>query len=141
MTGVRTILAICALAASSPLAALAQGAEIGAREYANSCAQCHGASGKGDGVLAGYLTQPIPDLTTLQRDNGGVFPLAQVYDLVAGPGAAGAHGTQDMPAWGDRYAAEAPAQLGEFFAPGDREAFVRGRILALVEYVSTLQQP
>jgi hypothetical protein len=33
-----------------------------------------------------------------------------------------------------------PRQLGDCYVESDREAFVRGRILALVEFISTLQQ-
>ena len=48
--------AIAALAASIvalPLASAALGATIGEREFMNSCAQCHGPDGSGDGVMAG----------------------------------------------------------------------------------------
>jgi cytochrome c553 len=123
-----------------PLSAAAQGFELGQREYMNSCAQCHGAGGAGDGVIAGYLTDTIPDLTTLQRDNDGVFPFAALYAIIDGSDAAGIHGTSEMPAWGMRYNAQAPRMLGEFYGPDDQEAFVRGRILALIEFISTLQK-
>ncbi len=135
-----TIAFMASMIGSAPLGVAAQGYEIGQREYLNSCAQCHGAAGKGDGVIAGYLTQAVPDITTLQRDNGGVFPFARLFDVVSGTAEVGAHGTGDMPAWGDRYSAIAPQMLGEMNAPADTEAFVRGRILALLEYISTLQE-
>ena len=38
-----------------PLSAVAQNFSIGQNEFMNSCAHCHGASGKGDGIIAGYL--------------------------------------------------------------------------------------
>ena len=31
-------------------------------------------------------------------------------------------------------------RLGEYSAAGDVDAFVKGRVLALVEYISTLQE-
>ena len=107
----------------------------------NSCAQCHGADGGGQGPLAGQLTGTLPDLSALQTKNGGVFPFVALYGLIEGPEGAGAHGSREMPAWGTRYNAEAPQMLGEYYGPGDQAAFVRGRILALVEYISTLQKP
>ena len=79
-------------------------------------------------------------MRTLQKDNGGVFPVATLYRVIEGAGVPGAHGTSEMPAWGERYDAKAPAQLGEMFSPSDREAFVRGRLLALIEHISTLQE-
>lgn len=124
----------------APTFAPAQDFSLGAREYINSCAQCHGQAGEGDGVIAGFLDTPASDLTTLQEDNGGVFPVARLYSVIDGSATSGVHGTSEMPAWGLRYSAQAPAQLGEFYSQGDQQAFVRGRILALVEYISTLQK-
>ena len=47
------------------------------------------------------------------------------------------HGTREMPVWGRDYGIEA----GEYYmeVPYDREAYVRGRILALIEYINRLQ--
>jgi mono/diheme cytochrome c family protein len=123
-----------------PVGAAAQSFEIGQREYMNSCAQCHGVAGQGDGVIAGYLSDAVPDLTTLQQNNDGVFPFAALYAIIDGSDTAGIHGSSEMPAWGTRYNAEVPRLLGEFYGPADQEAFVRGRILALIEFISTLQQ-
>ena len=131
--------AVVALGAA-PALCLAQDYSFGAVEYANSCAQCHGAAGAGDGVIAGYLETAPADLTKLQAANGGVFPVANIYAVIDGSATSGVHGTSEMPAWGMRYSAQAPRQLGEYYVEADREAFVRGRILALVEYISTLQQ-
>ena len=130
---------VAALLMTASLGATAQGFEIGQRGYMNSCAQCHGAAGKGDGVMAGFLSTRLPDLSTLQKDNGGVFPFARLFDVISGTKAVGAHGTSEMPAWGDRYSAQAPRQLGHEYSLAVQEAFVRGRVLALIEYVSTLQ--
>jgi hypothetical protein len=94
----------------------------------------------GDGIIAGFLDTAPADLTKLQANNGGVFPVAGIYALIDGSAASGVHGSSEMPAWGLRYSAQAPRQLGEYYVEADREAFVRGRILALVEYLSTLQQ-
>lgn len=118
---------------------MAQDIGIGAREYVNSCAQCHGPGGEGDGYLAGFLNTKASDLTVLQRENGGVFPVSAVYGIIEGSAGAGVHGGGDMPAWGDRYTHDAYDQLGMEFSRDDKEAFVRARILALVEYLSSFQ--
>jgi mono/diheme cytochrome c family protein len=115
------------------------GAEIGRIEFMAGCAQCHGVDGRGDGVIADYLTVEVPDLTTIQRDNEGVFPAGLLYEIIEGRDGIAAHGTRTMPAWGDRYSAQAYMLLGWPHDPGERDAFIRGRILALVEHVASLQ--
>ena len=51
------------------------------------------------------------------------------------------HGTRDMPVWGDRYMQEMTGKESrEFVSKEWNEAIVRRRILALVEYISTLQR-
>jgi len=134
------ISAAVAACIATPCVVQAQDIEIGMREYVNSCAQCHGETGKGDGYLAGFLNAPMPDLTALQANNGGVFPVSAVYAIIDGSAVSGAHGTAEMPAWGDRYSIEGNTALGTEFSSEDRAAYVRGRILALVEYISTLQE-
>jgi mono/diheme cytochrome c family protein len=123
-----------------PVATMAQGAKLGAQEFANSCAQCHGISAKGDGVMVEFLSTPAPDLTQIQKNNDGVFPVAALFDVIQGSSIPGAHGTGEMPAWGNRYTAKAPSQLGEMYSQADQQAFAQGRILALIEYISTLQE-
>ena len=89
--------------------------------------------------MAGYLVGSLPDLSRLQAENGGVFPVQILYDTIDNGGAVGAHGSSEMPAWGDRYRAKSPEMLGEFWSRTDADRFVRGRVLALIEYISTLQ--
>ncbi len=130
---------LAAALAALPFAVAAQDASLGQVEFVNSCAQCHGLGGTGDGVIAGFLSVPAPDLTVLQKENGGVFPFARVYGVIEGTTPVGSHGTVDMPAWGQRYASKAPAMLGWEYGREDQETFVRGRILALVEFIATIQ--
>jgi mono/diheme cytochrome c family protein len=128
-----------ALALALPAAALAQGADLGRIEFMSNCAQCHGIGAKGDGIIAQYLTVQPPDLTTIQRDNGGVFPFRALYEVIEGGRVSGPHGSREMPAWGDRYAAEVPEAIGLPYSPQERDAYIHSRILALIEYISTLQ--
>jgi mono/diheme cytochrome c family protein len=125
-----------ALAQAKPQAKI----DVGALEYKSSCAACHGLKGKGDGSYNAYLTKSPTDLTTLAKRNGGVFPLQRVYEIIDGRQPVPAHGTRDMPIWGERYSDE--LTLSSYpYPPGpyDTEAFVRTRILVLVEYINRLQ--
>lgn len=112
--------------------------DFGRREYERSCASCHGASGKGDGVLAGLLVKNPPDLTQLTRSNQGVFPFQRLYQVIDGEGLA-AHGTRDMPVWGREYRLEDGQYFFDSPTPYDPQALVRSRILGLLEYISRLQ--
>lgn len=121
-----------------PMAASAQ--QIGQLEYMDSCAQCHGASGTGDGPLAGYLNTALPDLTTIQRDNGSIFPVTAMYRIIDGSDTSGVHGTSDMPAWGTRFQARGRLVANPDFATSEAEIYARFRILALIEYLADIQQ-
>jgi mono/diheme cytochrome c family protein len=139
----RGMAALCAALAVAPIVVHAQDGDLGQREYANSCAVCHGERGKGDGPIVPYLKTAPADLTTMQKSNKGVFPFGRVYEIIDGRTAVAAHGTRDMPVWGDRfkqYNSEL-AELGlKFGTRVDSEAFVRDRILALIRYISGLQE-
>ena len=78
-----------------------------------------------------------PDLTLLQRKNNGTYPFDRVYAMIDGRVDVAAHGTPEMPIWGRRYSVEA----AEYYVdvPYEPEAYVRGRILAVTEYVCRLQ--
>ncbi len=121
-----------------PLAAEAQ--SIGQQEYTDNCAQCHGGSGMGDGPLAGYLNTAIPDLTVIQRENGGVFPVTALYQIIDGSNVTGAHGTSDMPAWGSRFTARGASVANpDFRLSQEAETYAQFRMLALIEYLATIQ--
>ena len=108
----------------------------GRREFESNCAVCHGKSGQGDGSVVELLKRSPPDLTQLSRKNGGVFPIDRVYQTIEG-GTVAAHGSREMPIWGRDYR----IQGAEYFmdVPYDPEAYVRTRLLWLVEYLSRLQ--
>ena len=111
--------------------------DLGKREFDASCAVCHGTSGKGNGPYVEFLKRSPTDLTTMAKRNGGVFPVNRTYETIEGANVPG-HGSRDMPIWGNDYR----IQAGEYFvdAPYNPEAYVRSRILALVEYINRLQE-
>jgi mono/diheme cytochrome c family protein len=111
--------------------------DMGKYEYDGHCAICHGLSGtaKEEGAFLSLLSRTIPNLTTLSKNNNGVFPFARVYQTIDGREQVQAHGTREMPVWGRDYMAMS-ANISPYY---DHEAFARGKILALTEYVYRLQ--
>ena len=100
-----TIIAGVAMVATSMIANAAD--DVGKREYDNNCVACHGVMGKGDGPYAGIINTRIPDLTVLQKSNGGVFPFNRVFEAIDGRAEVAAHGSRDMPIWGQEYSEKA----------------------------------
>ena len=111
--------------------------DIGKQEYDASCANCHGFNGEGNGPYAEILKSHVPDLTALSKNNGGVFPFARVYDAIDGRPLINSHG-RDMPIWGNRYSTVRGFHFRDDYSAD--EALVRGRILALIDYINRLQQ-
>jgi mono/diheme cytochrome c family protein len=124
--------------------AQAQQTEIGKTEFRLRCAACHGPTGQGDGMIGQMLKVPPPDLTRLAERNGGAFPFKKVYEIIDGRQAIAAHGTSEMPIWGDKYRAEQlptkplgkDATEAQVDAP---ERAVEAHVLAIVYYIGTLQ--
>jgi len=110
--------------------------DLGKREYDSNCIACHGKDLKG-GAYVDFLKVTPPDLTQLSKKNGGVFPLERVYAVIDGRQEVKAHGPRDMPIWGRDYQIKA----GEHYVDMnyDPEAFIRGRIFALIDYLNRMQ--
>jgi mono/diheme cytochrome c family protein len=109
-----------------------------AREFLNSCASCHGEDGKGAGFLTRVFRGVDPgDLTQLAAQNGGTFPMEQVFSVIDGREAVEAHGPRKMPVWGERYMTSIWTEYG----PDELNALrVRNRIYALVHYLQSIQE-
>ncbi|HET9820962.1 MAG TPA: cytochrome c [Burkholderiaceae bacterium] len=110
--------------------------DLGQREFEAKCAVCHGLDAKGRGPYAESLKRPPPDLTTMARRNGGLFPVTRTYAQIEGAG--GGHGPREMPVWGLDYTMQAVEQMPDL--PYNQAQFVRTRIMALLEYLNQLQQ-
>lgn len=132
-----SILVASALMAGSAVAQEGK-VDLGKTEYEFNCAHCHGASGKGDGPTSPFLTPKPADLTGLAKANGGILPVVHIYDTIVGKARTKGHGTLEMPAFSTVYGLKA----GEYYVdvPYDAEAFTRGRILVLIEYINRLQE-
>jgi mono/diheme cytochrome c family protein len=72
--------------------------------YTRYCGACHGREGHGDGPVAAGLTRKPADLTLLASKNGGSFPYEKVARTIDGRETTRAHGTPDMPVWGEVFA-------------------------------------
>ena len=129
----------CALVVSA-LAAVTE-ETLGKTEYQTRCAMCHGVSGKGDGWMADNLLQRPPSLTQLKKNNGGVFPLAKVTDVIHGKKLVKLHGPREMPVWGDVYREEQEwASMARNGQPSSDERIVRAKVRALAGYLAQLQE-
>ena len=111
--------------------------DFGKREYDSNCASCHGVKGKGDGPSKPFLTKSPPDLTVLAKNNKGVLPVDRLHEVIDGRREVGSHGSRDMPIWGSEYKLKAAESYMD--VPYDTEAFVRVRILALIDYIGRMQ--
>ena len=76
-------------------------ASSGAEMYRTYCAVCHGMDLKGKGPASPALKVQATDLTALAKNNGGKFPELKVYNSIRGEVGVAAHGSKDMPVWGD----------------------------------------
>mgnify|MGYP003333428429 FL=1 len=66
------------------------------------------------------------------------MPASMMYDIIAGEQEIGSHGSREMPVWGREYRMKAAEHY--FEAAYDPEAYVRIRILSIIEYIDRLQK-
>jgi mono/diheme cytochrome c family protein len=98
------------------------------------CSVCHGVDGKGNGSLYDAnsadksVRVPPADLTLLSQRNAGKFPAARVRDAIYIKGPIPAHGTPDMPAWGD-----------VFYNLKSDPKLMEARVRNLTAYIESLQ--
>lgn len=112
----------------------------GKKDFTTYCAPCHGTSGVGDGPVAPELMKPPRDLTVFARDAGGVFPAQKVRKMVDGRTMPRAHGTPQMPVWGQWFGFQATA--GGLLQEDRKtiEKQVSQRLDNLVAYIRTIQK-
>lgn len=103
----------------------------GASLYVAYCAVCHGSEARGDGPLASGLTVRPSNLRRLALANGGEFPADRVRGFIDGRDLPLAHGTREMPIWGEAFKVSRGAY-------GERR--VQERIDALLSWLRTLQE-
>ena len=104
-------------------------AASGKEMFAQYCAPCHGAEGKGNGPAASAMKAPATDLTQLAKSHDGKFPANQLAATLRFGSGPASHGSADMPVWGPLF-----RSLDKY-----HDAAVQQRISNLVKYIETLQ--
>jgi mono/diheme cytochrome c family protein len=107
-------------------------ADMGGELFAQYCVSCHGSDARGDGPAAGALKVRPSDLTHIAARRKGQFPDGEIARFIDGRFAPQAHGSREMPVWGQRFGERVPEA-------GVSEEIVRGQILVLVEYLRSIQ--
>jgi mono/diheme cytochrome c family protein len=97
----------------------------GKEMYLQYCASCHGS----DGPAAAALKAPLASLTTLATRNKGTFPDVRVARIIDGSDDLTAHGSRDMPTWGQVF-----HQM-----EGSGPSTMKLRVANLTSYLKTLQ--
>lgn len=134
---IRTALVVFGLA-SAPISSWAEPSfDLGKQEYEANCAICHGSNGKVVSNFSDILVLTVPDLTKLSANNGGEFPAARVYGVIDGRAELRRHGLRRMPIWGNYYSMMAVPEHDDY--PHQPEAYVRSRIIALIDYLNRIQ--
>lgn len=97
--------------------------------YASYCTPCHGVDGKGNGQLSSSLKRKPTDLTTLSKNNGGVYPATRVAGVLSHGASTSGHNKSGMPEWA--------ITLGNM--DQNNKLDTKLRISNLSNYVETLQ--
>jgi mono/diheme cytochrome c family protein len=139
---VRTKLATVAVVISlaAPADVLASGSAVssavqqaGRDYYAEACASCHGMDGRGAGPVAASLTIKPPDLTTMAARRKGQYPYDELASYIDGRKDIVAHGSREMPVWGERFAEDQPKDP-------QQDRIIHGKVLMLLVYLESIQR-
>lgn len=103
----------------------------GRNYFLRYCASCHGVNGTGDGPVTKALSRPPTNLRLLGDKYGIPLPAARLARTIDGRDEISAHGTREMPVWGEKLYETGEGTRGEF---GIGE--VIGKIIA---YLNTIQ--
>ena len=115
----------------------AQSNDLGKQLYQESCSACHGASGLGDGEFAQYLNVRPSNLTQLtMKQSDKKFPFLEVFMTVDGRTGVRGHGSTEMPIWGAAF----QRNIGDTAGPYGAELLIRARLVALVDYIESMQK-
>lgn len=101
----------------------------GPEMYTAYCAVCHGIDGTGKGPAAEALKVPPTDLTVLAKKNGGKHPSDHVTTAIRGELRLPAHGSNEMPVWGELFWGMSEGHSSE----------VQLRVTNLNKYIESLQ--
>lgn len=114
-------------------AAAGPNAQRGETLYRIHCQNCHGEDATGGGPIAEVLTVKPADLTRIRERHDGTFPRERIAAIIDGREEVPAHGSREMPIWG--------ASLIDRGRTDPQEDEVRATLMALVDYLETIQKP
>ena len=113
-----------------PVPVVQTSAVSGQQMFDTYCAVCHGKDGQGNGPAAAALKKAPADLTQIAIRHGGKFPEIDVQQTISGQFWVAAHGSREMPIWGDLF-----RSLNSGAA-----SIVQVRVDNLTSYIKTLQR-
>jgi mono/diheme cytochrome c family protein len=122
-----------ALAAELPPLSPAEMVQVGHRYFVRYCSACHGSEGRGNGPATAALRSPPADLTRIAQRRGGHFPVTEITAYIDGRSEVPAHGSRDMPVWGERFGEIVGHDLLG-------ETVVRSHLQLLIAYLQAIQQ-
>lgn len=124
---------VLAAAVFLPHSVLAAGNDVrdGKNYFLRYCASCHGLNAAGDGPVAKALLRPPANLRLLGDKYGMPLPAVRLARTIDGRDEISAHGTREMPVWGEKLYEAGEAKRGEL---GISE--IIGKIIA---YLNTVQ--
>ncbi len=115
---------------TGPKANIPAGKEL----FLQHCSVCHGVDAKGNGSMYNPESAeperrvPPADLTVLSERNAGKFPADRVRNAIYSKDSIPAHGTPDMPAWGN-----------VFYLLKSRPKVLEERVRDLTAYIESIQ--
>jgi mono/diheme cytochrome c family protein len=125
---------VMALALLSPVAGMAQDAQVGAALYEQHCAVCHGIEARGKGPLAPALLLQPPSLRDLTERYDG-FPTRRIVMRIDGSDPLVSHGSP-MPVYGEFFAGDDTMLKTESGQP----VMTSRAIVDLVAYLREVQE-
>jgi mono/diheme cytochrome c family protein len=122
---------VAALAVAQPAMAAGDDVADGHRYFVRYCASCHGTDGLGDGPVAKSLSTPPANLRKLGDKYGMPLPAHRIAEIIDGRDTARAHGSHEMPVWGEKL-----YELGH----GEKGETGIGDVIAkIIAYLNTIQ--
>jgi mono/diheme cytochrome c family protein len=103
------------------------------------CSPCHGRDASGGGPVAADLKTEPPSLREIAKRRGGKFDSGEIRAYIDGREMPRAHGTPEMPIWGNLFGFI--AEVSDALA-SDQQAIehkAEERISLLVKYLETIQ--
>jgi mono/diheme cytochrome c family protein len=128
------------LAVAAAMAVMLAASAVGANDlvqgrvyYVRYCASCHGVNADGRGPMAPVLKAQPSDLRKLGQKYGMPLPAAQIARYIDGRADVEAHGSRDMPVWGERF-------YDIWSAKREGTADLQKRIDLIITYLNSIQQ-